>query len=175
MSKLIIPWTLRRNPVVLEIVLVTFMIIHILCSYSTKTFRVWARIINSARVRVESLCLCNNYLTLKLSFEPLHNPCLFNRVSLASTFVLRLLSKPSCRWAGSGVRPLLPRWSKCGGVGRCGCKDVLEQGIIILVCLYRNRSPREHVNAINFKFLFNMTFVSPRLVSEAWNPPILNL
>ena len=35
--------------------------------------------------------MCNNYLTLKLLLEPLHDLCLFNRVSLASTFVLRLL------------------------------------------------------------------------------------
>ena len=40
---------------------------------------------------LESSCLCNNYLTLKLLLEPLHDPCLFNRVSLVSTFVLRLL------------------------------------------------------------------------------------
>ena len=35
--------------------------------------------------------LRNNYLTLKPLLEPLHDPCLFNRVSLASTFVLRML------------------------------------------------------------------------------------
>ena len=35
--------------------------------------------------------MCNNYLTLKLLLEPLHDLCLFNRVSLASTFVLRVL------------------------------------------------------------------------------------
>ena len=39
----------------------------------------------------ENSCLCNNDLTLKLLLEPLYDPCLFNRVSLASTFVLRLL------------------------------------------------------------------------------------
>jgi len=32
---------------------------------------------------VKSSCLCNNYLTLKLLIEPMHDPCLFNRVSLA--------------------------------------------------------------------------------------------
>ena len=42
-------------------------------------------------VSLESSCLCNNYLTLKLLLELLHDPCLFNRVSLASTFVLRVL------------------------------------------------------------------------------------
>ena len=42
-------------------------------------------------VNLESSCLCNNYLTLKLLLEPLHDPCLFNRVSLASNFVLRVL------------------------------------------------------------------------------------
>ena len=41
-------------------------------------------------VGLESSCLCNNYLTLKLLLEPLHDPCLFNRVSLTSTFVLRV-------------------------------------------------------------------------------------
>ena len=40
---------------------------------------------------LDSSCLCNNYLTLKPLLEPLHDPCLCNRVSLASTFVLRLL------------------------------------------------------------------------------------
>ena len=30
-----------------------------------------------------SLSLCNKYLNLKLFLEPLHDPCLFNRVSLA--------------------------------------------------------------------------------------------
>ena len=53
-----------------------------------------------------------------------------------------------------------------GRIGRGGCNDVLEQGVITLVSLYRNRASGEHVNAINFMFLFNMTFVSPRLVSE---------
>ena len=42
-------------------------------------------------VSLESSCLYNNYLTLKLLLEPLHDPCLFNRVSLASIFVLRVL------------------------------------------------------------------------------------
>ena len=42
-------------------------------------------------VSLESSCLCNNYLTLKLLLEPLHDPYLFNRVSLASIFVLRVL------------------------------------------------------------------------------------
>ena len=42
-------------------------------------------------VSLGSLCLCNNYLPLKLLLEPLHDPYLFNRVSLASTFVLRVL------------------------------------------------------------------------------------
>ena len=42
-------------------------------------------------INLESSCLCNNYLTLKFLLESLHDPCLFNRVSLASTFVLRLL------------------------------------------------------------------------------------
>ena len=42
-------------------------------------------------VSSESSCLYNNYLNLKLLLEPLHNPCLFNRVSLASTLVLRVL------------------------------------------------------------------------------------
>ena len=42
-------------------------------------------------VGLESSCLCNNYLTLNLLLEPLYDPCLFNRVSLASTFVLRVL------------------------------------------------------------------------------------
>ena len=32
---------------------------------------------------MESSCLCNNYLTLKILLEPMHDPCLFNRVSLA--------------------------------------------------------------------------------------------
>ena len=32
---------------------------------------------------LKSSCLCNNYLSLKLLLEPLHDPCLFNRVSLA--------------------------------------------------------------------------------------------
>ena len=40
---------------------------------------------------LDSSYLCNNYLTLKPLLEPLHDPCLFNRVSLASTFVLRVL------------------------------------------------------------------------------------
>ena len=35
---------------------------------------------------VESYCFCNNYLTLKLLLEPLHDPYLCNHVSLASTF-----------------------------------------------------------------------------------------
>ena len=78
-----------------------------------------------------------------------------------------LIELASCRWARSDVRPLLSRWSKCGGgVGHCGCNDVLEQGIIILVCIYHSRAPWEQVNSINFKFLFNMTFVSPMLVME---------
>ena len=78
-----------------------------------------------------------------------------------------LIELASCRWAGSGVRPLLPRWSKCGGgVGRCGCDGVLEQVTIILVCFYHNRTLWEHVNIINSKFLFNMAFVSPMLVME---------
>ena len=42
-------------------------------------------------VSLESSCLCNNYLTLKLLLETLHDPCLLNRVSLASTFILRVL------------------------------------------------------------------------------------
>ena len=40
---------------------------------------------------LESSCLCDNYLILKLLLESLHDPYLFNRVSLASTFVLRVL------------------------------------------------------------------------------------
>jgi len=58
----------------------------------------WARIINFAKKldgSVESSCLRNNNLTLKPHFEPLHNPCLFICVRLASTFVLMLLYKPS--------------------------------------------------------------------------------
>ena len=40
---------------------------------------------------LDSSCLCNNYLTLKSLFEHLHDPYLFNRVSFASTFILRVL------------------------------------------------------------------------------------
>ena len=108
-------------------------------------------------------------LNFKAFVEPLHDPCLIIRVRLASTFVLRFLSKPSCRWVGSDVRPLLPRRSWCGGgVGRWGYDGVLEEDIIIVVCFYRNRTPWEHVNIIIFKFLFNMSFVSLRLVNEVW-------
>ena len=53
-----------------------------------------------------------------------------------------------------------------GRIGRGGCNDVLEQGVITLVSLYRKRALREHVNAINFMFLFNMAFVSPRLLEK---------
>ena len=42
-------------------------------------------------VSLESSCLCNNYFTLKPLLEPLHDPYLVIRVSLASTFVLRVL------------------------------------------------------------------------------------
>jgi hypothetical protein len=67
------------------------------------------------------------YLSLKpyLVSPHLHTPWLLNCVSLASTFVLMLLSKLSCTWAGSYVWPLLPCWSRCGWrVGRCGLDGV---------------------------------------------------
>ena len=136
----------------------------------------WARLIKLLGDSLDSSCLCNNYLTVKLLLEPLQDPCLFIRVSLAEYLCTQVASKLSCRWTRNGVRPLLPRWSKRGGrVGRGGCNVVLEQGIITLVSLYRNQTPWEYVNTINFMFWFNMTFVSPRLVSEVWNLPILNL
>ena len=51
----------------------------------------WARLIKLLGDNLDSSCLCNNYLTLKSLLEPLHDSCLFNRVSLASIFVLRVL------------------------------------------------------------------------------------
>jgi len=42
---------------------------------------------------LESSCLCNNYLTLKLLLEPLHDLCICNRVSLASTFCTQQAAK----------------------------------------------------------------------------------
>ena len=112
----------------------------------------WARLIKLLGDSLDSSCLYNNYLTLKPLLEPLHDPCLFIRVSLAEYLCTQVASKPSCRWAGSGVRPLLPRRSRCGGgVGRCGRGDVLEQGIIILSMFYRSWTPWEHVNSINPK------------------------
>ena len=42
-----------------------------------------AILINLLSDSLESSCLCNNHLTLKLLLEPLHDPCVFNRVSLA--------------------------------------------------------------------------------------------
>ena len=43
----------------------------------------WARLIKLLGDSLDSSCLCNNYLTLKPLLEPLDDPCLFNRVSLA--------------------------------------------------------------------------------------------
>ena len=113
----------------------------------------WARLIKLLGDSLDSSCLCNNYLTIKLLLEPLHDPCLFNRVSLSEYLCTQVASKLSCRWTRSGVRPLLPRRSWCGG-GACrwGWDGVLEQDIIIVVCFYRNRAPCEHVNIIIFKF-----------------------
>ena len=72
----------------------------------------------------------------------MHDPCVCNRVSLASTFVLRLLLNLVAGEPEVVFGHFYPTDPNAGGrVGRGGCNDVLEQGIIILVSLYRNRDP----------------------------------
>ena len=63
-----------------------------------------------------------------------------------------------------------------------GEEYVVEPGMVSLsktplsFSFSRSRTPREHVNIIIFKFLYNMASVSPRLVMEiSLNLPMLNL
>ena len=70
----------------------------------------------------------------------MHDPCVCNRISLASTFVLGLLLNLVAGESEVVFGHFYPADPNAGGVGRGGCNDVLEQGIIILVRLYRNRA-----------------------------------
>jgi hypothetical protein len=89
-------------------------------------------------VGLESSCLCNNYLTIKpiLIEPPLHNPCLFIRINLASIFVLMLLSNQVASKPELVFWPLLSRRFRCRrGVSCCDYNGVLEQKYFYLTML----------------------------------------